>query len=327
VSASSFNRPGAVDLSALAARAKQAASAPAGGRGPSGAPGAPGAPVAGGSYVVEASEQTFEAEAIRKSMTHPVVVELYSPRVATGQQLSDALIEIANSSDGKFLLVRLDVDTAPSVVQALQLQAVPTVIALIGGQLAPLFQGVVAKAEVQQAIDSVLKAAVASGLVGRAEPVSGRSTGPAAEDELDDAEPAADPRFSAADEALERGDFAAAVQEFDKLLQADPSDAEAKAGKAQAGLLARTASLDPGAAIASGNASGATLDARLTAADVEVVLGTPEEAFARLIEGVKTTAGADRDTVRTRLLELFEIVGPNDPRVLKARRNLMAALF
>jgi len=321
VSASSFNRPGAVDLSALAARAKQAASAPSGGRGSSGAP------AAGGSYVVEASEQTFEAEAIRKSMTHPVVVELYSPRVSTGQQLSDALIEIANSSDGKFLLVRLDVDTAPSIVQALQLQAVPTVIALIGGQLAPLFQGVVGKAEVQQAIDSVIKAAVASGLVGRAEPVSGGPTGPAVEEDLDDAEPAADPRFAAADEALERGDFAAAVEEFDKLLQADPSDAEAKAGKAQAGLLARTASLDPGAAIASGNASGATLDARLTAADVEVVLGTPEEAFARLIEAVKTTAGADRDTVRTRLLELFEIVGPNDPRVLKARRNLMAALF
>ena len=321
MSASSFNRPGAVDLSALAARAKQAASAPSTSRGPSGPP------TSGGSYVVEATEQTFEAEAIRKSMTHPVVVELYSPRVSTGQQLSDALIEIANSSDGKFLLVRLDVDTAPSIVQALQLQAVPTVIALIGGQLAPLFQGVVGKAEVQQAIDSVIKAAVASGLVGRAEPVGGGPATGGAEDDVDDAEPAADPRFAAADDALERGDFAAAVEEFDKLLQANPNDAEAKVGKAQAGLLARTASLDPRAAVAAGDASGASIDARLAAADVEVVLGTPEDAFARLIEAVKDTAGADRDTVRTRLLELFEIVGPNDPRVLKARRNLMAALF
>ena len=167
MSASSFNRPGAVDLSALAARAKQAA-APTGSRGPSGQRSA-GPPGGGGSYVVEATEQTFEAEAIRKSMTHPVVVELYSPRVSTGQQLSDALIDVANSSDGKFLLVRLDVDTAPSIVQALQLQAVPTVIALIGGQLAPLFQGVLGRAEVQQAIDSVIKAAVAYGS-GRAGP-------------------------------------------------------------------------------------------------------------------------------------------------------------
>jgi len=325
VSASSFNRPGAVDLSALAARAKQAA-APTGSRGPSGQRSA-GPPGGGGSYVVEATEQTFEAEAIRKSMTHPGVVELYSPRVSTGQQLSDALIDVANSSDGKFLLVRLDVDTAPSIVQALQLQAVPTVIALIGGQLAPLFQGVVGRAEVQQAIDSVIKAAVASGLVGRAEPVGDGPPSGGEDNDLDDAEPVADPRFAAADDALERGDFAAAVEEFDTLLQANPNDAEAKAGKAQAGLLARTASLDPSAAVAAGNASGATIDALLTAADVEVVLGTPEDAFARLIEAVKTTAGADRDTIRTRLLELFEIVGPNDPRVLKARRNLMAALF
>ena len=328
MSASSFNRPGAVDLSGLAARAKQAAGASQSGASQAGASQA-GASQAGrrtgvgGSYVVEATEATFEAEAIRKSMTHPVVVELYSPRVQTGQQLSDALIEVANASDGRFLLVRLNVDTAPSIVQALQLQAVPTVVALIGGQLAPLFQGVLGKAEVQQAIDSVLKAAVAGGLVGRAEPV-----GAAAEqdDEAED-EPVADPRFAAADDALERGDFAAAVEEFDKLLQANPADAEAKVGKAQAGLLARTASLDPQAAVAAADAAGATIDARLAAADVEVVLGTPEAAFARLIAAIRTTAGPDRDIVRTRLLELFETVGANDPRVLKARRDLMAALF
>ena len=88
MSSSSFNRPGAVDLSQLAQRAKQStqASGPSGGRSP------------GGSYVVQVTEQTFESEAIRKSVKHPVVVELYSPRVATGQQLSDALIEIANAS-------------------------------------------------------------------------------------------------------------------------------------------------------------------------------------------------------------------------------------
>ena len=126
MSSSSFNRPGAVDLSQLAQQAKQSASA------------SPlGPQTAGASYVIEVTEQTFEAETIRKSAKHPVVVELYSPRVATGQQLSDALIEIANASDGKFLLARLNVDTAPGIVQALRLQAVPTVVALINGQLAP----------------------------------------------------------------------------------------------------------------------------------------------------------------------------------------------
>ena len=229
MSSASFNRPG------CGRPLRSQAEGPAAGRRPRAAGGA-----GRGSYVVEVTEQTFEAETIRRSVKHPVVVELYSPRVATGQQLSDALIDIANSSDGKFLLARLNVDTAPGIVQALGLQAVPTVIALINGQVAPLFQGVLPREQVQAAIDQLLKAAVANGIVGRADPVGG-----ATPDEDPAEEPVADPRFAAADEALARGDFAAAEAEFDKLLAANPGDAEAQAGKAQAGLFARATRYDP----------------------------------------------------------------------------------
>jgi putative thioredoxin len=306
MSTSSFNRPGAVDLSSFAERAKQSGKP---------APGAPG----GAGYVVELTEQTFEAEALRRSVKHPVVVELYSPRVTTGAQLSTALRDIANAAGGKFLLGRLNVDTAPGIVQALALQAVPTVIALINGQVAPLFQGVLAREQVQAYIDELLKAAVAGGLVGRADPVGG-----AAESQP---EAELDPRFAAADAALERGDFAAAAAEFDKLLQANPSDAEAKAGKAQAGLLARTASLVAEETLTKANRPAASLDDQLSAADVEVVTGAVEDAFARLIGLVRRTSGDERDRVRTRLLELFETLGNSDSRVLKARRDLMSALF
>ena len=308
MSSSSFNRPGAVDLSQLAQRAQQSAAAQASG------PRKPGA-----SYVVDVTEQTFEAETIRKSIQHPVVVELYSPRVATGQQLSDALIEIANASDGKFLLARVNVDTAPGIVQALGLQAVPTVIALLNGQLAPLFQGVLAKDQVQAAIDQLLKAAVTNGMVGRAEPVG-------SEEAAEAPEPQADPRYAAADEALERGDFAAAREEFDRLLQANPNDGEALAGKAQAGLFARAATLDPQATLAAANGSD-DLNSQLAAADVEMINGQAEAAFGRLIGLVKRLSGEERNEVRVRLLELFETLGNADERVLKARRDLMTALF
>jgi putative thioredoxin len=309
MSSSSFNRPGAVDLSQLAQQAKQ--SAPVSPLGPR---------PAGASYVVEVTEQTFEAETIRKSVKHPVVVELYSPRVATGQQLSDALIEIANGSDGKFLLARLNVDTAPGIVQALGLQAVPTVIALINGQLAPLFQGVLPKDQVQATIDQLLKAAVANGMVGRAEPVGSEApTTP-------EPEPEADPRFSAADAAMQRGDFAAARAEFDKLLQANPNDAEAQAGKAQAGLFARAALLDPKSTLAAADESD-DMDSQLAAADVEMITGQPEAAFTRLLSLIKRLSGEQRNQARVRLLELFETLGNTDERVLKARRDLMTALF
>jgi putative thioredoxin len=308
MSSSSFNRPGAIDLSALTQRAQQTTAA---------TPGRPGT----GSYVIEVTEQSFEAETIRRSLKHPVVVELYSPRVATGQQLSDALRDIANASGGKFLLARINVDTAPGIVQALGLQAVPTVIALIGGQAAPLFQGVLPKDQVQAAIDQLLKAAVVNGVVGRADPVGGQAEAPP-----DDEPPAPDPRFAAADEALQRGDYAVARVEFDRLLEVTPNDPEVLAGRAWAGLYARTAALDLQRTIAAAEVNDDVAH-QLDAADVELKMGDADAAFARLIALIKRVSGDERNQVRVRLLELFEILGNGDDRVLKARRALMMALF
>ena len=310
MSSSSFSRHGAVDLSQVAARAKQA-----------GAP-APGGTPGSGSYVVQVNEQTFEAEVIRKSVKHPVVVELYSPRVSTGQQLSDALAALAAEAAGRFLLARINVDTAPGIVQALALQAVPTVIAVINGQIAPLFQGVLSKEQASAYIEQLLKAAVANGIVGRADPAGSQlseTTTPS--DEL-----VSDPRFAAADEALERGDFNTALAEFDKLLEASPNDAEAKAGKAQVGLLARASAVDPQAVLDQAAISDA-VDDQLAAADVEMVTGQVDEAFARLLQLIRQSLGEDRNAARVRLLELFETLGNADERVLRARRELMAALF
>lgn len=315
MSTSSFSRHGAVDLSQLAQKAKQAASSAR----PAGSGGG-----AAGSYVVELTEQTFETHAIRPSMQHPVIVEIYSASRGTPetQGLSDALIGLANGSGGKFLLARLNADAAPQIVQALGLRALPTVIALIGGQLAPLFEGAIPGDQVAQVIDSVLKAAVTNGIVGRAEPVGGAGGVGDGEDEA-----GPDPRFAEADAALERGDFAGAVEEFDKLLAANPNDAEAKVGKAQAGLLARASALDAQVVMLAASSPTAPVAVHLDAADLELTSGRVEDAFARLIGQVKSRAGAERDQVRVRLLELFETLGNADPRVLKARRDLMTALF
>ena len=234
-----------------------------------------------------------------------MVVELYSPRVATGQQFSDALIEIANACDGKFLLARLNVDTAPGIVQALQLQAVPTVIALIGGQAAPLFQGVLPKDQVQAAIDQVLKAAVANGIVGRAEPVGGEPHPPARP--RPSREP--DPRFAAADEALQRGDFAPRATSSTSCCR--PTRRRRGPGRQGPGRAVRPRRHARPAGRA-GAGRRPALQAQLDAADVEMISGDAEAAFARLIGGDQA-AGDERNQVRVRLLELFETLGNTDP--------------
>lgn len=298
-----FSRPGAVDLSSLAA-----ASAPA----------AAGAAPASGGYVMSLTEEEFQATA-NLSLQHPVIVEFFSPRDPAGQAVSASLADLVNAGAGRYLLARVDVDAEPRLAQALGVQAVPTVVALIGGQMAPLFQGTTSQEEIKAMLDQIAQLAVANGMTGRAQPVV--APVPAGE------EPPANPRFDKADAALAAGDFATAVAEFDVLLAETPTDLEVIAGRAQAALLHRSLSFDPQAIIEAAAAGPDDAQAQFDAADLEVINGDYEAAFDRLL-GLAAQVGSDeRDPIRVRLLELFEIAGRTEPVVLKARRRLASVLF
>jgi len=282
---------------------------------------APAAP-SGANYVRDVDEAAFEAVA-GQSMQYPVVLELTLTNQPGTEAVDDALVELTNQAEGRWLLGRVDVAANPRIAQALGVQAVPTVLAIIGGQVAPLFQGTRDKADIKAMLDAVTRTAIANGVTGRAQPV------PVSSAPGDDATatPSIDPRFAAADAALEKGDLATAVDEFDKLLKANPRDIEAAAGKAQVGLLMRVGKLDPAATLVKAGANIDDLDAQFDAADVEMAQGQPEAAFSRLLDAVRRTSGDDREKVRLRLLELFSLLAPGDPVAAKARRDLTAALF
>lgn len=294
-----FSRPGAVDLSALANAS---------------------APAASGGFVTSVSEADFESVA-NLSLQHPVILEFYSPRDPAGQNVSAALADLVNAAGGRYLLARVDVDAEPRLAQALGVQAVPTVVALIGGQMAPLFQGTKSAEEIGALLDQVAQLAVANGMTGRAQPVSGAAPSD------DPAAAPVNPRFEKADAALEAGDFAKAVEEFDVLLKETPSDPEVIAGRAQAALLQRSMSFDPEAIVAAAAEQPDDVEAQFDAADLEVINGRYEEAFDRLLGLVAEVAPDDRDPIRLRILELFEIAGRTEPVVLKARRRLASVLF
>jgi putative thioredoxin len=313
VSQSNFSRPGAIDLSGLR---KPAGAAP-------GAPGGSGAPAgaAGGSWVLNVSEANFQADVIERSLQAPVVVELWSPRAQGSNALSAVLAQLSTEYAGKFLLARIDVDANPQVAQAFGVQAVPVVIAILRGQPVPLFQGVLGEPEVRQYLDQLLTVAVANGITGRAEPV-----GSAAPDADSAEEPPPDPRYEKAENAVAAGDLDGAIAAYEELLKETPADAEAKSGLARVQLVKRTQ--DVPADVRTRAADNPTdIEAQMLVADVDLVGGHVDDAFARLISTVQATSGDERNTVRLHLLELFEVVGADDDRVIKARRRLMAALF
>jgi putative thioredoxin len=309
----SFSTYGAVDLGALAQRG---AARPA--------PSAGAAAGATGPYVVHVTEATFQAEVLERSLSVPVVVDFWAEWCGPCKQLSPALERLAAEYAGRFVLAKVDVDANEQLSAAAQIQSIPTVLGVIKGQAVPLFQGALPEAQVRQYVDQLLQVAAANGVAGVAEPAAGR-TGSAETPEA--TEPTHDPRYDTAYDAIERGDLDAAAAAYEALLAETPADEEARLGLAQVDLMRRTEGLDESAARASADSSPDDVDAALLVADLDVLAGRPEDAFARVVELVRRTSGDDRDRARSRLLELFGVVGQDDPRVAKARVALASALF
>lgn len=308
-----FSRYGAVDLSGLAASSTPPAAA-------SGArEGAPAGSAPGG-YVIDVTEATFQQDVVDRSATVPVVIDFWATWCQPCKQLSPILERLATEYAGKFLLAKIDVDKNPRLSQAAGIQSIPLVVAVVRGQLVPLFQGALPEAQVRQFLDELLRLAVAQGVTGTVEPVDG-------EPGQSEDEEAGDPRYAEADAAIAAGDLDGAVAAFEKVLAQAPADAEAKRGLAQAKLLRRIQDVDPAQVRADAEARPDEPRAQSLAADLDVADGRMQEAFRRLIDAIRRTSGDERNALRVHLLELFEAIGSEDDLVRAARRELSSALF
>lgn len=300
---------GAVDLSGLRARAdaaERAASRPAA---------APG----GGSFVLDVTEASFQAEVIDRSFQVPVVIDMWAEWCQPCKALSPVLDKLAAEGNGTWILAKVDVDSNQRLAQALGVQSIPAVKAVLQGQLAAEFNGALPEAEVRKFLTAVVEAAGGAMPPPGTAPADGIDTGMEPDQDTD-------PRLDAAEDAVARGDLPAAEDGYAALLAAEPDHPIAGLALSQIRLLRRAEAAGPDA-IARADADPKDVGAARAAADVELAQGQVEPAFARLLAAIRTTTGEDRDSARAGLLELFSLVGDDDPRVMAARRQLTAALF
>lgn len=309
---------GAVDLEALKHQVKAE-------------PGqAGGAPAAGG-YVIDTTENTFQAM-VQTSATFPILLLLWVPTDDRLFSMARALGDAVNGLNGQIQLSRIDIATNPSIAQALQVQGAPALFALISGRPMPLLQGLPGDDELKQLTDEVIpkiiQAAAQSGVNGTA-PYSGdpdsdaaASTGATGADTEQ-----VPPEHAEAHRLAEEGDYAGAAAEYARVMESDPSDALAAREHAKALLLARSGSADVREVRAAAASAPDDVEAQLAVADIDMIGGQIQDAFDRLLDFLAAGHKGDLEAVRQRLLEYFTIPEPTDPCLARARRRLATLMY
>ena len=273
--------------------------------------------------IFAATEDTFAVDVAERSHVVPVVIDFWATWCEPCKQLSPILEKLVAEADGRWLLAKVDVDQQPRIGQAFGVQGIPALFAIVAGQPLPLFQGVLPEEQIRQVLEQLLTVAAEAG-------VNGQITGgviPEASEEVKQEVVITDPELDDAADAIDRGDLSAAVTAYEALLQREPFHADGKAGLATVKLMQRTQGIELTAALNAAVHSPQDVDAHLVAADVLVLHARASEAFELLVDLVRRTDDAERATVRTHLVELFDLLGNDHPAVPAGRLALSNALF
>jgi putative thioredoxin len=311
-----FSLYGAVDLGARQAAAQRSQQAPR-----AGGPGGP-----QGSHVFDVTDATFNTEVVERSRTVPVIMDLWAEWCGPCKQLGPILEKLAAEANGAWVLAKVDVDANPRLSAALQVQSIPMVVAVVGGQVVHGFLGALPESQVRQWLDQIMQAAGQMGMPGGEAGEDAADAGPDGEQDGEDG-PYGDPAFAAAQQAMEHGDLDAAAAAFQQVLEASPGDPAATMGLAQVELIRRVGAFDHAQARRAAAEAPGDVAAQARVADLDLAEGKPEEAFDRLLGVIRRTSGDDRDQARKHLISLFDVLPPRDPRVAKARTTLASLLF
>lgn len=274
-------------------------------------------------FAFDVTEQNFQTDVLERSTQVPVVLALLAGWSEQSQQVEKALDRLVAGAGGQWFLAKVDTEASPQLAQALRVPQTPMVAMVVGGQVVPGPVGPANEQQLREWLAQIFEGLRQQGVL--PENYTGLGPEDAAAPPEEEGEP--DSTHAQAHIALQRGDLAAAEAAYTKALEADSSDAEAKAGLAYVRLGKRVQGQDPVAVRRAAEADRIDVAAQCLMADLEMVEGRADEAFQRLVNTVRDTRDADREQARTHLLGLFEVLPPSDPRLAKARRALTSALF
>ncbi len=240
----------------------------------------------------------------------PVLVLFVQENDLASQSLLSTVKLLTEKTSGKILTLVVDAVKSPELAQAFDLKQIPTLLGMLKGQPAPLFTGDQPAEQVQLIIDRVLEVGKENGLTGTVK--------------VAEPEPELSPTHQQAFAAIEENNYPLARSLYEKALVENPNDQLAEAGLAQIKLLIRLEGKDLQSLVGS---LGADTDTVLDRVDALVATGAASAGFEQLLVLFENTAKDQREPIRLRFVELFLVVGNEDPAVIKARKNLSLLLF
>jgi putative thioredoxin len=240
----------------------------------------------------------------------PVLVLLVQENDPSSQSLLSTVKLLTEKTAGKILTLVVDAVKSPELAQAFDLKQIPTLLGMLKGQPAPLFTGDQPAEQVEQIIDRVLEVGKENGLTGTVK--------------VAEPEPELSITHQQAFAAIEENNYPLAKSLYEKALVENPNDQLAEAGLAQIKLLIRLEGKDLPLLVSS---LGQDTDTALDRVDALVATGAASAGFEQLLVLFENTAKDQREPIRLRFVELFLVVGNEDPAVIKARKNLSLLLF
>lgn len=295
---------GAVDLSAFSGGSS--ASEPAG--------------HSGSTWVTRISSEAELQQVLQLGAQVPVLIHLAAPSNPASAQIDQVLVPAVDQRQGRLVLAQADTEANPALLQIFGVPAGPVVVAVVGGQAIPLLNQPAPAEQVSAVLDEVQKIAVQNGLSGTVAPF-------AAAPEAQEAEPELPPLHAQAEAALGERDYDGALAAYEQALNENPGDDAAKNGISRVKLIQRTQAMDPQAVRANAAENPEDVQAQIDVADLDLLGGHVEDAFARLVRFIATHRDETREPARAHLVDLYAVVGEADPRVAESRRKLAMALF
>jgi putative thioredoxin len=240
----------------------------------------------------------------------PVLVLFVQENDPISLSLLNTVKTLTEKTAGKILTLVVDALKSPDLAQAFELKQVPTLLGLLKGQPAPLFTGDQPAEQVQMIIDRVLEVGKENGLTGTVA--------------VEEPQPELSITHQQAFAAIEDNNYPLAKSLYEKALVENPNDQLAEAGLAQIKLLIRLEGKDLAALAGS---TGSAAEEVLDRVDALVATGLAFQGFEQLLGLFEATAKDQREPIRLRFVELFLVVGNEDPAVIQARKNLSLLLF